>query len=279
MPNLEKLIADWRKSMMAAREVAPETVDELETHLREHIGQLVRSGITESEAFPRAVAQLGGTRMIGAEFQKLNHRPWWATKVVAALGLLLVLANLTSAILFLNAGKINLLLATHVFFVGMGYSTMFLVGALGVFFVGQRCFSDFSPSRSRSLTRLTFMLGYIAATMTVLGIVLGMLWAKIEWGRYWAWDIRENAALVIVLWQVCFLFTHRFTRTSARGILMMSLLGNIVVTLGWFGANMLSSPAHYWTLYQSLLMVGVVSNLAFFIAGLAPAGWIRLRKE
>jgi hypothetical protein len=278
MSNVEKLIADWRKSMMAAREVGPETADELETHLREHIDQLVRSGMTESEAFPRAVQQLGGARMLGAEFQKLDHRSWWGTKLVAALGLLLALANLTFVIVLLNAGKINFLLAAHAFLVGMGYSTTFLVGALGVFFVAQRCFSPFLPFRSRSLTRLTFVLGCIAAGMTVAGVILGMLWAKIEWGRYWAWDIREIGAFAVVLWQVCFLFTHQFTRTSARGILMMSLLGNIVVALAWFGANMLSSPAQYWTFYQSLLMVGVVSNLAFFIAGLAPAGWIRARK-
>lgn len=278
MHNLEKLITDWRKTMMAAREVGPETVDELETHLREHIDQLVRSGTNESEAFSRAVRELGSARWIGAEFQKLEHRPWWAIKLVAALGVLLGLANLTFALVLFSAGKINLLLAGHVFLVGTGYSTTFLAGALGVFFVGQRCLLNFSLFRLRSVTRVTFVLGSIAAGMTVLGVILGMVWAKIELGRYWAWDIREIGGFAVVLWQVCFLFMHQFRCTSARGILMISLLGNIVVTLGWFGSNMLSSPAQYSMFYQLLLIVGVVFNLAFFIAGLAPAGWIRLRR-
>src|SRR6266851_3705825 len=41
--------------------------------------------------------------------------------------------------------------------VTLGYTTTFLVGVLGICFVGQRCFSDFSPMRVRSLTRVTFM--------------------------------------------------------------------------------------------------------------------------
>ena len=46
MHNLEKSIAEWRKTMMAAPAVNHETLDELENHLRENVEQLVRSGIT-----------------------------------------------------------------------------------------------------------------------------------------------------------------------------------------------------------------------------------------
>jgi len=51
MHNLEKAIAEWRKTIMAARAVSHETLDELENHLRENVEQLVRSGMTEPEAF------------------------------------------------------------------------------------------------------------------------------------------------------------------------------------------------------------------------------------
>ena len=71
MHNLEKSIAQWRKTMMAAPAVSHETLDELENHLRENVEQLVRSGITEREAFLRTVKQLGGAPAIASEFQKL----------------------------------------------------------------------------------------------------------------------------------------------------------------------------------------------------------------
>ena len=91
----------------------------------------------------------------------------------------------------------NFLLASHVFLVVLGYTTTFLVGALGVCFVAQRCLSDFSPFRMRSLTRVTFLLGCVAASLTAVGIILGMFWAKTEWGRYWEWDKKEIGAFVV----------------------------------------------------------------------------------
>jgi hypothetical protein len=277
MHNLEKLIGEWRKPMMT--KVGPETLDELENHLRENVEQLVRSGMTEAEAFQRAVTQLGGAPAIASEFQKLNEPAWLPAKVVTWLG-----AGVALLLIFLFARSNNLrsdfLLASHVFCVSLGYTMTFLVGALGMCFVGQRCLSDFSPWRMRSLTRVTFMLGCVAMVLTAVGLFLAMIWTKAEWGRYWSWNAKEIGALVVIVWQACFVFAHRLACGSARGVLVMSLLGNIVVGLGWFGANLLSGGLHgYGTRNYSLLLLAVVIfNLVFFFVGLAPAGWLRSRK-
>ena len=280
MHNLEKSIAQWRKTMMAAPAVSQETLDELENHLRENVEQLVRSGMTEPEAFEHAVAQLGGARLIASEFRKLDRAAWLPVKLVIGFGLMLALATMIFVIARLDAGRMNFLLASHVFLVVLGYTTTFLVGALGVCFVGQRCFSDFSPFRMRSLIRVTVVLGCIAAGLTAVAIILGMVWAKAEWGRYWAWDKKEIGAFVVIAWQLCFLFAHRLSRVTIRGVLVMSLLGNIVVGLGWFGPNLLHDGLHSSGMrnYALLLLAAVISNSAFFLIGLAPAGWLRSRK-
>ena len=124
--------------------------------------------------------------------------------------------------------------------------------------------------------RTTFTFGCAAVSLTAVGIILGMIWAKAEWGRYWAWDAKEIGAFAVIVWQACFLFAHRFACGTARGVLVMSVLGNIVVGLGWFGANLLYGGLHSygtWN-YSPLLLAAVVSNLAFFLIGLAPAGWL-----
>ena len=280
MHNLEKSITEWRKTMMAAPAVSHETLDELENHLRENVEQLVRSGMTEPDAFEHAVAQLGGARMIGSEFRKLDQSTWLPVKLVIGFGLMSVLAMMIFVIAQLDVGRMNLLLASHVFLVVLGYTTTFLVGALGVCFVAQRCLSDCSPFRMRSLTRVTFLLGCVAASLTAVGIILGMFWAKTEWGRYWAWDKKEIGAFVVIAWQLCFLFAHRLSHVTIRGVLVMSLLGNIVVGLGWFGANLLHDGLHSYGMrnYALLLLAAVISNLGFFLIGLAPAGWLRSRK-
>src|SRR6266496_3001960 len=279
MDNLEKLVAEWRKTMMTAPNVGRETLDELENHLRENVGQLVRSGMTEPEAFQRAVRQLGGAGAIALEFQKLDQGTWLPVKLVTGLGVTAALAFAILLIARFDAGRTSFLLASHVFLVTLGYTTTFLIGALGICFVGQRCFSDFSPLRVRSLTRVTFILGCVAAGLTAVGIILGMVWAKAEWGRYWAWDEKEIGGFAVIVWQGCFLFAHRFACSTARGVLIMSLLGNIVVSLAWFGANLLGGLHSYGTRnYSLLLLAAVVSNFVFFVIGLAPAGWLRPRK-
>ena len=280
MHNLEKSIAAWREAMTVSRNVSLETVDELETHLREHMEQLVRSGMTESDAFERAVSQLGGASMITSEFQKLDSTTWLPVKVVTGVGVTSALGFAILLIARFDAGRISLLLASHVLMVTIGYMTTFLVGALGICFVAQRCLSDFSPIRMSSLARVTFVLGSVAAVLSAAGVILGMVWAKAEWGRYWAWDKKEIGAFVVIIWQLCFLFAHRFACHTARGILVLSVLGNIVVSLGWFVPNLLGDGLHgygTWN-YSLLLLAAVISNFGFFLIGWAPAGWLRLRK-
>jgi len=275
MPNLEQSIVEWRRTMLAARPVSPATIDELENHLRETVDDLIRSGLTEADAFQRAATQLGGAGLLASEFQKLNQGTWLPVKVISAIGLLAALA--LAALLFarFGAGRLSLLLASHVFLVTLGYTTTLLIGALGICFVSHRCFAELSFSRRRALARVTFRLGCVATVLSAGGVILGMIWAKAEWGRYWAWDIKETGGLAVVVWQVVFLAAHWFARLRARALLL-SLLGNVVVSLAWFGGNLASGlhsygPLNYWL----LLMAGVVFNLALLLMGLAPAGWLR----
>jgi hypothetical protein len=279
MHNLEQRIAEWRKLTMAKSGVPPETIDELENHLRETTEELVQSGLTEPEAFQRAVKQLGTAPAIGSEFQKLDETMWVPVKVAIGAGVAVALAVAIALIARLDSGRTTFLLASHVFTVTLGYTIIFLVGGLGICFVGQRCFSDLSPARLRSLTRVTFILGCIAAGLIVVAVVLGMVWAKAEWGHYWAWDQKEIGGFSVVAWLACFLFAHRFAGGGARGVLVMSVLGNIIVSLAWFGVNLLGGiHSHGTPIYSLLLLAAVAVNFAFFLIGLAPAGWLRPRK-
>jgi hypothetical protein len=279
MHNLEDSIAEWRKSMMAAATLSRESLDELENHLRENVDQLTRSGMTEPEAFQRAVTQLGGPSTIASEFQKLDQSTWLPVKVVIGISVTEALALAIYLIAHFDAARSGLLLANHIFSVTLGYTTTFLVGALGICFVGQRCFSDFSPSRMRSLTRVTFVLGCVAAGLTAIGVFLGMLWARAEWGRFWAWDPKEIGGLSVIVWLIFFLAIHRLRRITAHGVLVMSIIGNIVVSLAWFGGNLLAGLHSYGTTnYSWLLLAAIISNLALFLIGFAPAGWLRPRK-
>ena len=184
MHNLEQLIAEWRKTMMTAPNVGPETLDELENHLRENVDQLVRSGMSKPEAFQRAVAQLGSAPTIASEFQKLDQSTWLPVKVAIGVGVAVALALVGFLFARFEGGRSSFLLACHVFTVTLGYMTLFLSGALGICFVCRRCCSEFSPVRLQFLLRVSFRFGCVAACLTTVGVGLAMVWARAEWGRF-----------------------------------------------------------------------------------------------
>src|SRR2546425_572085 len=97
---------------------------------RENMDQLVRSGMTEPEAFQRAVSQLGGASTIASEFHKLDQSTWLPVKVITGISVMAALALAILLIARIDAGGLSFLLASHVFMVTLGYMATFLVGAL-----------------------------------------------------------------------------------------------------------------------------------------------------
>ena len=280
MPNLEKLITEWRKS--AATNFNAETLDELETHLRETTDQLMRSGMSRSSAFQQALAELGAMPKISLEFRKLDEPLWLPIKLAIGTTALLALALAVFVIVRLDSRgstPSNVLLTAHIFTVTLGYTLTLFIGGMGICFVSQRCLEDFSTSRLHAIARVSLVLGSIALFLTTLGVLLAMIWAKIEWGRYWAWDAKETGGFSVVVWLTCYLVAHHFFKNSARGVLAISMLGNIVVSLAWFGPSVNGLHQYGAPNTSLLLTIAILVNLAFFAIGFVPAGRLRLRND
>ncbi len=281
MHNLASFLHQWRQSMAAAPHLTPETLDELESHLRERIEQLIHSGVPETEACQRAAAELGSPQTVAAEFRKLAPTGWLPVKIATGFALVgaLALACLLIFRPFTHPSN-NVLLAVHVFTVTLGYGAGLLLGALGTCFILQRAWSDFSPRRAAPLSRATLAFATAATVFTAIGIVLGMVWSKREWGRYWGWDAKEIGALCIIVWMTGFLAAHYFRWVTTRGLFVASVLGSNVVFLGWFGAHLPRALHNYgWGGPAGILLFGAVAaNVLIAALGLAPAGWLRWRK-
>jgi hypothetical protein len=281
MRNLEQAIAEWRKTLSVAPNIGPDTLDELETHLRETIEQFLRSGVSETEAFQRAVTQLGPPEKVAGEFQKLNAFTWLPIRIVTAIagaGTLLLSTWLLSAF---QHRHWDLLLAAHVYTVTLGYSLGLLLGFLGICFVAQRSRGEFSPRRSQALGGGAWLFAAVACGLTALGMILGMFWSHRERGQFWGWDAPEIGALSVVVWLACYLVAYRSRRLTARVLFLASLIGSNVVLLAWFGPHLMTWGLHSYgmNIHGSLfVMAALTINLAFFLAGLAPAGWLRLRR-
>ena len=155
----------------------------------------------------------------------------------------------------------NFWLATHVVTVTIGYSTTFLAGFLGIAYVvhyllfqvttSPNSSSKFSTLLSSSRKQVEKTLGSMIFGITcfslffsLIGTVLGGIWADQSWGRFWGWDAKENGALLIVIWNAIILHARWSGVARIRGISCLAIFGNVVTAWSWFGTNMLGVGLH-----------------------------------
>jgi hypothetical protein len=270
MRNLEQQIADWRRTMAKAADHRRELLDELEEHLRDEIDRFVRSGISEGNAFQMALSKLGAPSGVAAEYDKLtaNQRAWWPVKLARLCAIATVL--LSGALLIRRIDKVGVLLASHVWFVTIGYLLMLAVGGLGICYICAGWFGGPGPTQRHSLVRSTFQFANMAAILTGVAVILGMFWAKENWGRYWAWDPKETGAAVIIVWALL-ISALQWSKAAQITIVFFGVLGSAITAGAWFGVNMKVSVGTV----SPLLVVFIASHFLF----LASVPAIRLLKK
>ena len=275
MRDLEKRIEQWRREMRA--KLSCEAVEELETHLRESIEEFISSGRNELEAFQLASKRIGNAGEINSEFEK-SQTTWWAIKVATIAAVAVALsASVVAVMIARRGGALNWVLAFHVLSVTAGYIGVFLVGAMGICFLAESLWQDFSPTRSAAAVRSATAFAAGAFAFSALGAALGMIWAKMAWDRYWAWDPKETGAFGILVWLILFIAISRTRALSPRAIMTLTVLGNIVAIFGWFGANSWST-GQWNALSTTMILGGTAIHLMIAALAFAPAGRLSMLK-
>jgi ABC-type transport system involved in cytochrome c biogenesis permease subunit len=168
----------------------------------------------------------------------------------------------------------NFWLGTHVVTVTIGYGATFLAGALGVTWVLRRhLVAEPDPETTKALVSLAYGVVAFSLLFSFIGTTLGGIWADQSWGRFWGWDPKENGALLIVLWNAFILHARFAGYARERGVMVMTVFGNIVTSLSWFGVNMLGIGLHsYGFMDQAFywLLAFAVSQFALIWLGMMP---------
>jgi ABC-type transport system involved in cytochrome c biogenesis permease subunit len=119
-----------------------------------------------------------------------------------------------------------------------------------------------------------------AIFFSLVGTILGGLWADDSWGRFWGWDPKENGALMIVIWNAIVLHARWGKMAGERGLASLAVLGNIVTAWSWFGVNQLEAGLHSYGRTSGLtmwLLLFVGSQLAVVAAAYLAVGFSRQR--
>lgn len=136
----------------------------------------------------------------------------------------------------------NFWLATHVICITAGYACCLLTSLLAHLYLWQkgRAGSSFTTQRDYRL----HLLALASLLLTAIGTLLGGIWADQSWGRFWGWDPKENGALLIVFWLVWLLHGYIAGQIRERWYLASMAFLSVVVSLAWFGVNLLSVGLH-----------------------------------
>ncbi len=176
----------------------------------------------------------------------------------------------------------NFWLATHVTTITIGYAAGLLSGGLAhIFVIGKLLgLRRQDPEFYRGLSRMVYGGLCFALLFSIVGTVLGGIWANESWGRFWGWDPKENGALLIVLWQLAILHARLGGIVRDFGVNLAAVFGGVVVAFSWFGVNMLGVGLHSYGFangaYTALISFYAFELLIVLLGGIA---WFRERTE
>ena len=279
MRDIERRIAEWRRTLAENAGCTDDVLDELESHLRDEVDRLVQAGESEGRALDLALARLGTPKALGAEFAKLERdraATWLPVRLAHALLLALAAALVGYCVARLQDGRSSVLLASHVVAVTLGYGATLLVGGLAFCYVAARAFNAPRPAQLEALTRAVLVMTGLALAATLLGVLLGGVWARDHLGRLWGWDPKETGGAIVLAWDaIMILFCWR-RPSHTHAAMLLAFAGNAIVATAWLGPNLLADGLHaYGAPGQTLLGFVLLAHAAMLALGLAPAGWLR----
>lgn len=174
----------------------------------------------------------------------------------------------------------NFWLGTHVIIINLGYAAGLLCAALSMVYLGSRLVHGGAPDTEaeKGLTRMVYGIVCFTVLFSLVGTVLGGIWANDSWGRFWGWDPKENGALMIVLWSLVILHARMGGFIKRLGMHAASVMLGMITVFSWWGVNELNTGLHtYGSTSGVAAILWKVYYIGFAFILLAGGLWVMER--
>ena len=143
-------------------------------------------------------------------------------------------------------------LAAHIVTIFLGNAAFALACGLGILYLFQERTikhktRGFFFSRLPSLDLLDTT-GYacivVGFSMVTVGLVTGIIYARVVWGRFWSWDPKEVWSVITWLFYAALLHERLAVGWRGRRAAIMAIVGFGVLLFTFFGVNFLLKGHH-----------------------------------
>ncbi len=173
----------------------------------------------------------------------------------------------------------NFWLATHVTIIVTGYAAGLLAAVIAHVYLLGKLFGFRKGNKKfyKDVSRMVYGAICFGLLFSVVGTILGGIWANDSWGRFWGWDPKENGALLICIWQLIMLHGRLGGYLKDHGMSVAAVFGGMVVAFSWWHVNLLETGLHSYG-----FTAGLKRSLFTFYGiecGVMLLGWIAWARQ
>jgi ABC-type transport system involved in cytochrome c biogenesis permease subunit len=138
----------------------------------------------------------------------------------------------------------NFWLSSHIITIAMGYAGCMAAGIIAHVYLFRRVFLRYSSQDMQPIAQSVYAVLVFGFVFTIIGTILGGMWADRSWGRFWGWDPKENGALLIIIWCTILLHAHSGRMIRDTGMAAGAVIAMVLIVLAWIGVNLLGVGLH-----------------------------------
>ena len=101
--------------------------------------------------------------------------------------------------------------------------------------------------KTKNLIIITKSIAPLGLMFTCLAIVTGSLWGQPTWGTWWAWDARLTSMVILALFYIGYILSHKLILKEGRA----NKISSIIAIIGLINIPIIKFSVDWWnTLHQ-----------------------------
>ena len=99
----------------------------------------------------------------------------------------------------------------------------------------------------KNLTLIAKSIAPIGLLFTCVAIVTGSIWGQPTWGTFWAWDARITSMVILAIFYLLFILTHKFLLEERKA----NNVSSLIAIVGLINIPIVKYSVEWWaTLHQ-----------------------------